>query len=117
MPLLCPLITSAEYLPQMLRLSFLEKTLYVQQLSPLSLRYSVLPRSRPASDHIMEFDNATVQEDVARGFALETLLEDHHGALFIVCLSSLIFGVPLAWNVLWHLKERVSDSGQTYAMP
>ena len=65
----------------------------------------------------MEFDNATVQEDLAEGFALETLLEDHHKALFIVCLGSLIFGVPLAWNVLWHLKERVSDSGQTYAMP
>ena len=77
----------------------------------------MLPRSRPASAHIMEFDNATVQEDLAKGFALETLLEDHHGVLFIVCLGSLIFGVPLAWNVLWHLKERVSDSGQTYAMP
>ena len=76
------------------------------------LRYSVLLRSRPASAHIMEIDNATVQEDLAKGFALEALLEDHYGALFIVCLGSLIFGVPLAWNVLWHLKERVSDSCQ-----
>ena len=57
----------------------------------------------------MEFDNITALEDVTKGFALEALIEEHHVALVIVCLGSLILGVPLAWNVLWHLKESLSD--------
>ena len=28
-----------------------------------------------------------------------------HVALFSVCIGSLVLGLPLAWNVLWHLKE------------
>ena len=57
----------------------------------------------------MELNNITAQENMANGFALEALIEEHHVALVIVCLGSLILGVPLAWNVLWHLKESLSN--------
>ena len=57
----------------------------------------------------MEIDNNTAQQDVLKGFALEALIEEHHVALVIVCLCSLILGVPLGWNVLWHLKESLSN--------
>ena len=56
----------------------------------------------------MELDNGTAQEDLAKGFAMEALIKDYHVALFFVCLGSLILGVPLVWNILWHLKERIS---------
>ena len=32
------------------------------------------------------------------------LLEDHQVALAVVCISSLVMGVPLAVNTLWHLQ-------------
>ena len=57
----------------------------------------------------MEFDNATEQGHLAESYALEELLTDHQVAVFCVCLCSLILGTPLAWNVLWHLKERFSN--------
>ena len=57
----------------------------------------------------MELNNITAQENMANGFALEALIEEHNVALVIVCLGSLILGVPLAWNVLWHLKESLSN--------
>ena len=50
--------------------------------------------------------NITVQLNATDLYAFEVLLEDHNAALLIVGLSSLIFGLPLAWNVLWHLKVR-----------
>ena len=57
----------------------------------------------------MELNIINAQEDVTKGFALEALIEEHHVALVIVCLGSLILGVPLVWNVLWHLKESLSN--------
>ena len=42
---------------------------------------------------------------LAEGYAMEVLFRDHHVTLFCVSLGSLILGFPLAWNVLWHLKE------------
>ena len=69
----------------------------------------------------MEIDNRTAQEDLAKGYAMEALIEDYHVALFFVCLGSLILGVPLAWNMLWHLKERNLSKNmlfpQTYSLP
>ena len=57
----------------------------------------------------MELDNITAQEDMTKGFPMEAVIEEHHVALVIVCLGSLILGVPLVWNVLWHLKESLSN--------
>ena len=54
----------------------------------------------------MELSNQTFQEDVENGFAMEALINDYHVALFFVCLASLVVGIPLVWNMLWHLKVR-----------
>ena len=53
----------------------------------------------------MEFDSVADQENSVLASAWEVLLRDHHVAFFSVCLGSLFLGLPLAWNVLWHLKE------------
>ena len=33
-------------------------------------------------------------------------------ALFIVCLASLILGLPLAVNMMWHLQIATNTSGR-----
>ena len=53
----------------------------------------------------MELDNITAQGKLPDGFAFEVLFRHHNVALFSVILASLILGLPLAWNVLWHLQE------------
>ena len=76
--------------------------------SVVSRSCSVSLRSRLSLIQVMELDNGTVQEDLAKGFAMEALIKHYHVTLFFVCLGSLILGVPLVWNILWHLKERIS---------
>ena len=44
------------------------------------------------------------------GHSMENNLLDHQLPLSLVCFISLLFGVPLAWNMLWHL--RVATSGR-----
>ena len=56
----------------------------------------------------MELGTRTVHKDLEKGFAMEPLMRDYHVALFLVCLASLIVGIPLVWNMLWHLKVRTS---------
>ena len=56
----------------------------------------------------MESDDETAQENLAEGYAFEELFRDHHVACFSASLASIILGLPLAWNVLWHLKVRIS---------
>ena len=51
---------------------------------------------------------------MSKGFALEALIEEHSVALVIVCLGSLILGLPLVLNVLWHLKESISNVKYIY---
>ena len=36
--------------------------------------------------------------------ALEHLLSQHNVALSLVCIASLVIGLPLAVNLLWHLQ-------------
>ena len=48
------------------------------------------------------------QEDQHRGYAMEVLIREHYVALFCVNIGSLAMGLPLAWNTLWNLKERIS---------
>ena len=62
----------------------------------------------------MELNIINAQEDVTKGFALEALIEEHHVALVIVCLGSLILGLPFVLNVLWHLKESISNVKYIY---
>ena len=54
---------------------------------------------------IMESENATVDGNFTKGYAMEVVFSHHSTALFAVILGSLILGLPLAWNMLWHLKE------------
>ena len=54
----------------------------------------------------MNFDNNTNIEPLEDGCSIEVLFRDHHLALFSACLVSLILGLPLAWNKLWHLRVR-----------
>ena len=54
----------------------------------------------------MNFDNNTNIEPLEDGCSIEVLFRDHHLALFSACIVSLILGLPLAWNVLWHLRVR-----------
>ena len=54
---------------------------------------------------------ASAQENTTACYAMEVLLTHHpqaRVALFWVILGSLILGVPLAWNVLWHLNVSFS---------
>ena len=40
---------------------------------------------------------------------MEDLFKEHNLALLCIILGSLVFGLPLAWNVLWHLKVGLSN--------
>ena len=56
-------------------------------------------------------DNSSAQENTTACYAMEVLLTHHpqaRVALFCFILGSLILGIPLAWNVLWHLKASFS---------
>ena len=46
------------------------------------------------------------------GHSMEPLLSDHNGALSVVCGTSLILGLPLIVNTLWHLRVSSSASGR-----
>ena len=59
----------------------------------------------------MKLDNSSAQVNTTACYAMEVLLTQHpqaRVALFWVILGSLILGVPLAWNVLWHLNVSFS---------
>ena len=43
---------------------------------------------------------------------MEPLLSDHNGALSVVCGTSLILGLPLIVNTLWHLRVSSNASGR-----
>ena len=61
----------------------------------------------------MNWDNTSAKENMSGGYFLEVLFTSHdqeHAALFGVILSSLILGLPLSWNMLWHLKASVPSS-------
>ena len=40
------------------------------------------------------------------------LLVDHSTALSIACLASIILGLPLSLNMLWHLRVATNASGR-----
>ena len=40
---------------------------------------------------------------------MEDLFKEHNVALLCIILGSLVFGLPLAGNVLWHLKAGLSN--------
>ena len=58
------------------------------------------------------------EQDTEESYAMEILLRDHHVVLLVMCFGSLILGVPLAWNMLWHLRVRkkysIYQESETY---
>ena len=55
----------------------------------------------------MDSENITVYGNFTQGYAMEVAFSCHSTALLGVILGSLILGLPLAWNILWHLKVSV----------
>ena len=45
-----------------------------------------------------------------RGYAFQELYEEHYVALLNVNIIALILGSLLEWNVLWHLRVRLSNA-------
>ena len=52
----------------------------------------------------MKFGNDTDHEKSEEGCAVEVIFENHHLLLCAACIFSLILGIPLVLNVLWHLQ-------------
>ena len=52
----------------------------------------------------MKFGNDTGHEKIEEGCAVEVIFENHHLLLCAACIFSLILGIPLVLNVLWHLQ-------------
>ena len=69
----------------------------------------------------MSWNNTTAQGNNTGGYALEALFTDHcflcHVALFFVLLGSLILGLPISWNILWHLKVSVQSLTSHQRLP
>ena len=56
----------------------------------------------------MDAGNRTFKEEF-RGYAFQELYEEHYVALLNVGIFALILGSLLEWNVLWHLRVRLSN--------
>ena len=44
------------------------------------------------------------EQGTKESYAMEFLFRDHYVVLIVICFGSLILGVPLSWNMLWHLQ-------------
>ena len=53
----------------------------------------------------MDSKYETADGNLTKDYAMEVVFLHHSTALLCVILGSLILGLPLAWNILWHLKE------------
>ena len=54
----------------------------------------------------MEFEDANVTSMDGDNYAMAVLFREHRTVLALPSIASLILGIPLATNMLWHLKER-----------
>ena len=57
----------------------------------------------------MDTGNRTFKEEL-REYAFQELYGEHWVALVNVGIFALIFGSLLEWNVLWHLRVRLSNA-------
>ena len=57
----------------------------------------------------MDAVNRTFKEEF-RGYAFQELYGEHYVALLNVGIFALILGSLLEWNVLWHLRVRLSNA-------
>ena len=59
------------------------------------------------------YSAANGSADVAHyGHSMGELLVDHTTALSAVCLASLVLGLPLSVNMLWHLRVATNAAGR-----
>ena len=81
-------------------------------------RWKILLQSSSISYLYLKMDagNGTFEEEF-RGYAFQELYGEHWVALLNVCIFALILGTLLEWNVLWHLRVRLSKyQGRKYQM-
>ena len=52
------------------------------------------------------------QEPLMLNHSMGSFLSDHVGPLSAVCVASLILGLPLMVNALWHLRVSSNASGR-----
>ena len=57
----------------------------------------------------MDSGNITLKQKL-RGYAFQELYGEHYVALLNVGIFALILGSLLEWNVLWHLRVRLSNA-------
>ena len=50
--------------------------------------------------------NSSSSSSVLVGHSMGSALVDHRLALLVVCVASLLAGIPLAINMFWHLQVR-----------
>ena len=55
----------------------------------------------------MDFQNGTNETE---GYAMEVIFRDHRPVMAVICSSSLTLGLPLAINMLFHLKVLAKQS-------
>ena len=60
----------------------------------------------------MEVLNKTVNESSQSEHVLSDILIDHQLALSTICIVSVILGLPLNINMLWHLQVANNNSGR-----
>ena len=61
----------------------------------------------------MEFEDANVTSMDGDNYAMAVLFREHRTVLALPSIASLILGIPLATNMLWHLKERKTYNTNT----
>ena len=57
----------------------------------------------------MEYNNSTIPQSSSAsvpGHSMGRALVEHRVALLVVCVASLLAGIPLAINMFWHLQVK-----------
>ena len=54
----------------------------------------------------------SASNETVHGHSMNTLMVDHQMILLTTIVVSLVLGVPLAANTLWHLQVSTNTSGR-----
>ena len=66
-----------------------------------------LPMKLTVRRRMSSASNISLGEVKTWGHSMEPILSDHSGALSAVCCTSLVLGIPLIMNTLWHLRDAI----------
>ena len=64
------------------------------------------------ADYLPNFMNKSVNCSSECEHSMNELLSDHQIPLSIVCIASIVLGLPLKINMFWHLKVANNTSGR-----